>query len=122
MRHTKSSFLLPGSRRVDQAGQARADPRPATGEIGCEVVVDVGAPALGGDHTGVTQDLEMVADRRLADGAAVGEVAGARCAPLRCELSHDGEPLWVGDCLKELDVRIGALHAPSISTLVNIYA
>jgi hypothetical protein len=50
-------------------------------------------------------------DRRLADSAAVGEVAGADRA-LGTQLAKDRQPRRVGRCLKEQDVRIGrALHA-----------
>ena len=94
-------------RERDESGQAGADPRPASGEVGGQVVIDVGAAALGRDRSGLTQHPEVVADGWLADGAALGEVAGADRSRGRRELSQDREAHWICDRLEELDVGIG---------------
>ena len=64
----------------------------------------------------------MVADGWLADGAAIGEVAGADRSRGGGEHPYDLEPNGIGDRLEELDVRICSLHTLSISTIVNIWA
>ena len=61
-----------------------------------------------------------MADGRLADDAALGEVAGADRPGGGGELSHDRKSNGIGNGLEELDVGIGCLHPGSISTAVNI--
>jgi hypothetical protein len=48
----------------------------------------------------------MVADGRLADRAALGELAGADGRAGRCQLPNDAEAHWVGQGGEELDVRV----------------
>jgi hypothetical protein len=104
----------------DEVGHGRADSGPAQGEIGCQRVDDVRAAPLAGNHTGVAQDLEVVADRRLADAAALAEVAGADAVSLG-QLAHEREPDGVGERGEESDVGIDRLHLRgSISIAIHI--
>ena len=45
---------------------------------------------------GLAQDLEVVTDGRLADGAALGEVTGADAVALR-QLANDRQPYGIGE-------------------------
>src|SRR6266480_1639481 len=96
----------PSSGDLDQAGEARADARPATREIGGEGVVDEGAAPLANNGASLTQDLQVVADGGLADRAALGEVTGAHGSGSRCELPQDREADWISDGLQQLDVGV----------------
>ena len=78
--------------------------------LGPEEVVDERGTPLGADPTGLAEDLEVMADRRLGDVAAGREVACAD-AVRGGELPQDGEPGGVGRSLEEDDVGIClALH------------
>ena len=78
----------------------------ASGSLGSDGVPDPRPTSLPFDPAGFAQDLEMVGDRRLADPAACGELAGTDRA-LGRELTDDGEARRVGNGLQEEYVGIG---------------
>ena len=61
-----------------------------------------------------------MADGGLADGAALGEVAGADGVVAGGQLTDDREPDRVGYGLQQLDVGVGGFHDATISTPIHI--
>src|SRR6188472_3381334 len=60
----------------DQPLEPGADRGPSVPDIRRQRVDDVRPAAFARDDAGVAKDLEVVTDRRLANGAALDEVAG----------------------------------------------
>ena len=93
----------------DQTLESGADGGPSAPDIRRERVDDVRAAALARDHARIAEHLEVVADRRLADGAALGEVAGTHRVVAGNELPDDGEADGIGQRLEESDVVVHAV-------------
>ena len=91
------------------------------------VLGDAGDPArvvVVGHDPGFAQDLEVVRDGRLADAAAVRQVAGARLA-VGGQLADDGQPSRIRESREESDIGIEILrscayHRRTISVVIDI--
>ena len=95
-------------RILDCALQLGADGEPSPLEVGRQRVHDVRALPLAGQHASLAEHLEVMADRRLADGAALHEVARAHAVRAGRNLPNDRQTDGIGQRLEEANVRIGA--------------
>src|SRR6476659_20104 len=100
----------PSSGRADRRRELAGELLEAGERLGPQVVVDERRLPLRSDPARFAEDLEVVADCRLSDVAAGGEVAGADAAAGR-ELAEDRESGGIGGALEEEDVGVGrTLH------------